>query len=180
MIKKIISRIFVASFVCFMSISFASPAVPHSIKGLDIVINKLQRRVNIPVLIPLHISDLSANYCAFLESSKRKGYRVSIDQNCSCRGAQYCNVGSFSAELGKNPEIHHDMQHQAVTEQVQLRDNIKAYFTKGHALASYFAPRIVWRCRAILYTITWAPKAKDQRQRLIELANVALEDKACT
>lgn len=170
------------SLIALSPIAIASPDLADEqgpVKGIRKVINHIQNKTQIPVFIPQHYPFVKVPLSAYMMSVDAQSYYVSIDQNSECRGAKFCTVGSFRAEIGGLPSIHYNMENQEMTEPVMLENQTKAYFTQAYALGSFNPPTLTVRCRNVLYTFTWNEQMKEPKQQLIQLANDALAGAKC-
>lgn len=147
--------------------------------GLIAVTNHIEERSGVKMFMPADFSFNKKQLAAFVVRVDKDGYEMSIDVDTDCRGAHYCRVGSVAAMRGENPIIHYDKQNNEMTSSVLLKQDIKAYYTQGFALASYFPPNIVWRCKGVLYRISWNQSNVDAKKILIDLANSAMGENGC-
>ena len=138
-----------------------------------------KQKTDIAILFPKRIASDPANkkYYAFADLTASPGYRIYIDSTASCHGVHTCNIGTVTAELGGNPTIYYDMNNKEITIPVILTNNLKAYYTPGHAMGDYWPPRIVWRDKNVLYTISWQLNPAIAQQAIIAMANSMLTTK---
>lgn len=132
------------------------------------IITEIQQKANIPVLFPSKIPNIRYYPSAKITNS---GYIIYIDATKDCGGVHACNIGIVSAEVAGNPIIYYDMNNKEITIPVKLANNLKGYYTPGHAMGDYWPTNIVWRDKNVLYSITWALDPKIERATIIAMAN---------
>lgn len=152
----------------------------HPIIGLSAVSAKIQESANVQVLLPKNFSFLKRQYYAYLVQADPHNYQISIDENEDCRAQKTCRIGSFAARIGVNPEIYYNMENKMITEMITLPNGTKAFYTQGHAIASYAPPQIVWRCKNVLYELSWNEKNDKAKSILTSMASSALEAAKCS
>jgi hypothetical protein len=144
------------------------------IQNLNKVIEEVKKTTSVPVLFPSIIpKDPVKTYYASADLSSQKydiNYLINVDSTPECNGVHACNVGFVKAEKGAKIHAYRNMQNKDITVLVILLNNIKAYYTPGHAMGDYFTANIQWLQDHILYTISW-PTEQDG---LTKMANSAI------
>lgn len=174
----IIKRLGLFTSIIFLSLHFCyamgQGMVPANklIQNLPKTIAKLQKQTSVPVLFPKQIPK-NPQYKNYYATGKitNSGYVIYVDSTKDCNGVHACNIGSITAAIGGNPQIYYDMQNKELTVPVKLKNNIKAYYTPGHAMGDYWPTMIVWRDKNVLYTIVWQINPNIERQAIVAMAN---------
>ena len=115
------------------------------VQDLATTITDVKKKTNVavvfPRVVPLPVVDIKY-YASSDLSAVGNGiaYIINIDSTKDCNGAHYCNIGSLRAEQGGNPQIFYDRDNKPITINVMLANNIKGYYTPGHAMGDYFSP----------------------------------------
>ena len=159
-IHYIITTIAAAALLLYTSLYADKQAIWQPTK--DVVINykqlikQLPKNSEIKIRIPQEIiSYKTQKVYANVLKQNAQSYFISFDSIQNCHGAKYCNIGSISGELNKNPKIYYDLNNQEITQLVILDTGLRGYFTPAHAMADYWPSMLVWRQGNALYTIKW-------------------------
>ena len=149
-----------------------------AIPNLEETLHTLQGQTKALVVFPARIPQeaLTAKQYYVTTSTTTDGYRIYLSAEEKCQGVHYCTDATISAEIAGNPTVYYDIDNKEITTQVLLINNIKAYYTKGHAMADYWPPMLTWRSGKILYTIAWELHEKNAREILISLSNEAIKN----
>jgi hypothetical protein len=161
-LDNILKLTIISIFTLQLSICYAAAV------NINKLIAKIQQKTNIPVLFPS--STPKIKYYPFVKITN-SGYIIYLDATKDCGGVHACNIGMVSAEIAGNPIIYYDMNNKELTEAVKLANNLKGYYTPGHAMGDYWPANIVWRDRNVLYSITWQLDPKIERATIIAMAN---------
>lgn len=132
------------------------------------LITSMQKKTNVTVLFPRKIPNKKYYLTAKITNS---GYIIYADETKNCGGVHACNIGFASAEVAGNPIIYYSMDNKELTEPVKLANNLKGYYTPGHAMGDFWPTNIVWRDKNVLYSITWQLNPKIEQQTIIAMAN---------
>ena len=138
------------------------------------LITATQKKTNIPVLFPSKIPNAKYYLSAKITNS---GYNIYVDETKDCDGVHACNIGIVSAESAGNPIIYYNMDNKELTKPVKLANNLKGYYTPGHAMGDFWPTNIVWRDKNVLYSITWQLNPKIEQKTIIAMANSMISNR---
>jgi hypothetical protein len=133
------------------------------------------------VAIPSVVPPPAANARYFVSAERKPNnsdYIVSFDNTADCHGAHYCSAGSISTELQGNPTIYFDNQNQEITQRIVLPNGGVVYYTRSHAMGSFWPARVEWRCGTTLYTLSWALPQASERGDLLQMVS-SMWNKVC-
>ncbi len=133
-------------------------------------------KVAVPSVVPPPAAN--ARYFVSAESKDGTDTIVSFDNTADCHGAQYCSAGSISSEVQGNPTIYFDNQNQEITQRVVLPNGGVVYYTRSHAMGSFWPGRVEWRCATTLYTLSWVLPSESERADLLQMVN-SMWNKVC-
>ena len=147
-----------------------------SIKNLGKALQDANDMLGLPVIFPTSLPDGRQLY-ATLESTsgdeKGSWAIISFSPDENCRGAKYCTIGSLRLKPSGVREIRKDISEKTITEEIALRDNIKGYYTPGHAMGDYWPPSLQWVYKDVLYDLWWN---EGDLKTLVEMVNSALSN----
>lgn len=141
----------------------------------------LKNKSHIPILFSTMIPEDKNNqlYYAYGETIDTKvgqNYVIYFSTTQDCKGAKYCTVGSMRGEEGGKPENFRDRNNHVITQKIKLSKGITGYYTPAHAMGDYWPGMITWQCKKVLYTLSWNISVDKEKDALINMANVSIEE----
>jgi len=138
-------------------------------------IKAFKAKVDLQVAFPRFIPSITEGQYLHFSAPSRHHYIISFSDKKDCAGANYCTIGSVTAEIGANPVIHYSRDNKELTLPIILAESLKGYYTPGYALASSRPAQVSFRCKNVLYTVSWrANDASDVKMTLIRLAEATI------
>jgi hypothetical protein len=172
----VILSIFMANFAhCQTEKLDAFVNINKQVAGVDESLQAFKSKVDIQIGLPRFIPASTEGLYLHFQTLSRQHYIIDLSEQVDCNGANYCNIGSVTAEMGADPIIHYDNENREITVPVTLAESIKGYYTPGYALGSSTPPQVSFRCKNVLYTVSWRTvNAKDIKMTLIRLAEATI------
>src|SRR5579885_207264 len=152
-----------------------------NIKNLKPAIEYVRNHSKLEVVFPTQVpqegtSTLYAAYDSYYSNPNyNKYWTIDISTQAGCK-VKNCIVGSVTAEKDGRLDVDYlqapfgENNKPILKEKVKLANNITGFYTPGHTEADWHPPKIEWKNKDVLYSITWEIK-ENARQVLTQMAN---------